>query len=707
MAIVSRPNIKVKTSETFESQNFRIESSPEAFRILSDGLYSNKIKAVIRELSTNAVDSLVDAGTTDFGFEVHLPTSLSPEFYIRDFGTGLSHEDVVGLYTTYFSSNKTDSNDFTGQLGLGSKSPFAYTDSFTVTSFFNGMKRIYNAHISESGYPAISLLSEGVCSDKNGIEIRFPVKGEDVYNFESEAVEVYSHFNILPSFIDKTIEIEKPEVLLEGEGWYIYESKARGRSRQAFATMGNIAYPISQFDSENPAHTNLLETGIVIDFNIGDLHITPSRESLSMTKRTIQNLKSRLDIVISEIKTEVQSYYDKCDDLWDARCKTSELFGSWSSPLYHLGSVCKASDITYKGETIVISNDVLVEVKGTSIWRFSQNYNKVVSRESLSRIKCNRDLKIFVDDLSGAGAYSRCQEWVKNNGVECYLVRFTSDGVKNDAKVSNEFLESTGMNYSMLSLVSELPKPVRFGRRSAGTGVRKDKVLKFDHSSSYSSKSDHWDSCEVDFDNGGVYVEISRYNLVDHIFDLSALRSLRSDLNLLLDDGGLEIYGVKTASINRYKESDNWIELKDYAKEQLEIHKEKHEAVIRMEVNSQALGDVDFHWKSFEKLEEHLSQGALKSFCLNIKEMEKSLKGEQPYLSDVKNIAEKFELELGYEIEPILTTEKLESLYEEFFEKYEILKITFAAAGYWSRGAYDSFDEEHWKIVAKFVEERS
>ena len=107
MAIVSRPNIKVKTSETFESQNFRIESSPEAFRILSDGLYSNKIKAVIRELSTNAVDSLVDAGTTDFGFEVHLPTSLSPEFYIRDFGTGLSHEDVVGLYTTYFSSNKT------------------------------------------------------------------------------------------------------------------------------------------------------------------------------------------------------------------------------------------------------------------------------------------------------------------------------------------------------------------------------------------------------------------------------------------------------------------------------------------------------------------------------------------------------------------------------------------------------------------------
>jgi len=158
MAIVSRKDIKVRKSDTFVSSDFRIESSPEAFRILSDGLYSDKIRAVIRELSTNAVDACVEAGTLDTGgYVIHLPNTLEPSFSIRDYGTGLTHEEVIGLYTTYFGSNKTHSNKFTGQLGLGSKSPFAYTDSFTVTSWTDGSKRCYNAHISAAGYPAIAL----------------------------------------------------------------------------------------------------------------------------------------------------------------------------------------------------------------------------------------------------------------------------------------------------------------------------------------------------------------------------------------------------------------------------------------------------------------------------------------------------------------------------------------------------------------------
>jgi len=275
MAIVSKPEIKVRTSEDFASSNFRIEASPEAFRILSDGLYSNKVKAVVRELSTNAVDSLVDADTVDLGYEVHLPTYLEPEFSIRDYGTGLQHEAVVGLYTTYFGSNKTDSNDFTGQLGLGSKSPFAYTDSFTVTSYKDGVKRVYNAHISESGYPAISLLTENDTDEHNGIEIRFAVKNSDTDSFEEEASEVYQYFSVRPTFIGVNPEIEEFEKTLEGTNWHMSKSRHRG---SALAVMGNIAYPIGKIDTDDKAHVNLLDTSVVIEFNIGDLDITPSRE---------------------------------------------------------------------------------------------------------------------------------------------------------------------------------------------------------------------------------------------------------------------------------------------------------------------------------------------------------------------------------------------------------------------------------------------
>ena len=71
---------------------FRIRNSAKAFKILSDGLYSNKIRAIVRELSCNAVDSHVAADKENVPFEVHLPTMLEPWFSVKDFGIGLDND---------------------------------------------------------------------------------------------------------------------------------------------------------------------------------------------------------------------------------------------------------------------------------------------------------------------------------------------------------------------------------------------------------------------------------------------------------------------------------------------------------------------------------------------------------------------------------------------------------------------------------------
>ncbi len=125
-------------SNVGEIGEFRIRNSAKAFNILSSGLYANKVRAIIRELSCNAVDSHVAAGKADVPFDVHLPNAIEPWFSIRDYGTGLSHDQVTNIYTTYFESTKTGSNDFIGALGLGSKSPFSYNDIFTVTNVKDG-----------------------------------------------------------------------------------------------------------------------------------------------------------------------------------------------------------------------------------------------------------------------------------------------------------------------------------------------------------------------------------------------------------------------------------------------------------------------------------------------------------------------------------------------------------------------------------------
>jgi hypothetical protein len=86
MILNSTPDNQAILSNVAETGEFRIRNSSKAFGILSSGLYSNKIKAIIRELSCNAVDSHVAADKKDVPFTIHLPTKLEPWFSIRDYG---------------------------------------------------------------------------------------------------------------------------------------------------------------------------------------------------------------------------------------------------------------------------------------------------------------------------------------------------------------------------------------------------------------------------------------------------------------------------------------------------------------------------------------------------------------------------------------------------------------------------------------------
>ena len=113
---------------------FGILANGKMFNILSSKIYTDKIAAPLRELACNAYDAHVAAGKKNVPFDVFIPTYDNPTFYIEDFGVGMDAQEIEELYSTYGASTKTDSNKFVGCLGLGSKSPFAYTDNFTVVS---------------------------------------------------------------------------------------------------------------------------------------------------------------------------------------------------------------------------------------------------------------------------------------------------------------------------------------------------------------------------------------------------------------------------------------------------------------------------------------------------------------------------------------------------------------------------------------------
>lgn len=320
MKVNSRPANEAVLSNVGQVGEFRIRNSSKAFSILSSGIYANKIRAIIRELSCNAHDSHKAADNLNTPFDVHLPSSLEPWFSIRDYGTGLNHDEVTNIFTTYFESTKTDSNDFIGALGLGSKSPFSYVENFTVVAIKDGRKGVYTAFINQNGVPSIALMTEQASNEPNGVEIRFSVEvNTDFSRFRNEAAKVYKYFKhrpvvtavpefqfIDPSFVDRDIA---PGVHSAGDRY----------GNHSVAVMGNIDYPIEVPNRNETIGelSSLLDCGLVMEFEIGELDIQASREGLSYIDITIQAIKRKLEMLNANLTKRLADDANKFTNLWE------------------------------------------------------------------------------------------------------------------------------------------------------------------------------------------------------------------------------------------------------------------------------------------------------------------------------------------------------------------------------------------------------
>jgi hypothetical protein len=318
MILSNAPVNEAIVSNVAEIGEFRIRNSAKAFSILSSGLYANKIRAIIRELSCNAVDSHAAAGKRDTPFDVHLPNQLEPHFSIRDYGTGLSHEQVTQIYTTYFESTKTASNEFIGALGLGSKSPFSYTDNFTVTAIQNGKKGIYSAFINGEGVPSIALMMQEDTDEPAGVEVKFSVNDYyDFGKFRNEAESVYTHFALRP-IVTGCAGFEFDDVLYETRD-IVPGVHSTQQGRYSVAVMGNISYPIDvpQGSTVLGELANLLHCGLEMHFNIGELDFQASREGLSYIPQTVTAIKSKLEQVNEALVGVLATEADAIDNLWE------------------------------------------------------------------------------------------------------------------------------------------------------------------------------------------------------------------------------------------------------------------------------------------------------------------------------------------------------------------------------------------------------
>lgn len=323
----SNTNTLITSTETSGSK-FKIQATGKAFSILSNALYQHKVKAVVREIGCNAFDAHIDAGNTQTPFNVSLPCKEDPHFKVRDFGIGLAEDKFVEVYTTYFGSSKADSNDHTGGLGLGSKTPFIMSKTFTVHSFYEGIDYMWHSYVNDNGEPDVVLLHKKETTESNGLLVIVPIgqgQSETEQNalfreFQAEAQTIYQWFDVLPNVTcgGKNVALKRK---LDTTGKYgslkltgmdnttVYFEKDHSKSSQSetvLVKMGNVVYPynlkeVKSLDRFGGAvghaermvkyltmtgRLNAKESPLVIDVGMGDVDIAPSREALSLSNTT-------------------------------------------------------------------------------------------------------------------------------------------------------------------------------------------------------------------------------------------------------------------------------------------------------------------------------------------------------------------------------------------------------------------------------------
>ena len=644
----------VEKSGDFEENQFSIEASAKAFMILSDGLYSNKILAVIRELSTNAYDSHIDAGVGDRAFEVHLPTRLEPFFHVRDFGTSMSHEDCMTLYTTYFRSTRNNSNDAVGCLGLGSKAPFAYSDSFTVEAFKDGEKRIYSAHRGSDGSPSFALLETVPTTEENGIKVSMSVKNDDMDTFRREAMNVYKYFNVRPIITgNNDLYFDDDSAILEAED----KSWSFHHRHNNCVVMGQIAYNIdedsigSRYDENDKVGDFLWHSsGLRLHVNIGDVDITPSREALSYTPQTKANIRSLLEKVISDIKDTVEDAIKGQPTLFLARQKYVEVEQQCHSIKSAMESLNQA--IEWNGQKIfdsMVGNKIKVEhleLKQTikSGWR-----RKAETKSGVEFLTFNKAVTFFIDDCQ-RGGLGRIRHYIKEEiGSESYnaIVYKLQDGETVD---NNEFLKTLGdATIGDVKLTSTLEKPQR--QSSGGGGSSTD----YSETDYYDYHTNNTNSHKVSVKaTNVVYIprKCTRNNVEFYvnnaIFDPGSLHNL---LRLFHEELGVTdtFYFMTPSQIKTRKleERDNW-KGPEYFVELVKKLYEKYQSRMIAQRNSDDIDVSDDILKAFVK---STVDGEAKRIATEYTEYESELKQSREVCDDVWRACNKLHITMNINID--------------------------------------------------------
>lgn len=562
--------------------SFSIAMNGKAFRVLSDTLYQNKIGSIVREISCNALDAHVMAKKPDAPFNIHLPDAFEPWFSVQDFGVGLSPDAITEVFTVYFQSTKDATNDTVGAFGLGAKTPFSYTDQFTVTSVYRGVRRVYNAFITEVGVPSIIEMDSAPTSDPNGVEIRLSVKREDYHRFASEVADQLRFFKVKPNILNGSnfnFKAVSNNLVLESANVAISNDGPGYNQPYAHVIQGNVGYPldIAQIsDKIKPENRTLLNTlqgsQVRFYFNIGEIGVTASREAIEYNKHTVASVDKKLDAVrvelvayINDKMKEIKRDYDKALFLNSSTALNRLARGSGisipnvkanSSGNYYFdfsAMLLHPTDKNSYGNALTIGT--------VKQWSPGKTVREVCN--AVIQPMQNKVVEIVLRDTNSKPNI-RAKHYLSQLGMNATLleIELTDNDHLTDAFIKK--LKETLGGFDKIKRLSAIEPPVVAsvaGERQRGAYARPTHYSYVNHS--YSNIR-QWNR---EFDTLNEIEDDIAYVVIEDMFlekssDESLIRKFNSIVSI--DDKHLDLIGIRKSDLKKIEGMKNFIPLNDY-----------------------------------------------------------------------------------------------------------------------------------------------
>jgi len=475
-----RLNNAVNTLETNAqtvSTNFGIGDVGMVIEILRSKLYSHPIRTLVQEYACNGRDAMREVKSQD-RLIITAPTTFNPEFRVRDFGPGISPERIENVFVLYGASTKRKDNTQTGGFGIGAKSAWSYTDSFTITTFIDGTKREYVAHIGTSQNGSLDFVSESKTDEKNGTEIKIAVNLQDIVKFQKAIQRAVFFWEEkekpelrcvqVPDLSKQNgDELRIEELLITDKSLDFVESNNGyyGSRGGFFLIVDGVPYPIDdELVNENESLKNFRTkvshiVNVFCSVQTGFVEVSANREQLSDSKAT----RTALNLIAKRWTNLLDKYHS--DKFQDCKTVMDYLKAQATFEKVFVRSSFSNEVDGYKINDCRVTSDLFDKTKCTEVFGTS-NDNLKYSDKTKRVFHIDELQTVYIDDLkSDTSKVERAavlRGAVKTTGKKNTIL-VLSNGIHvtkydNNHKATSTFKAMTDAEWDKLVLDLEIKK---------------------------------------------------------------------------------------------------------------------------------------------------------------------------------------------------------------------------------------------------------